>query len=107
LGIAWLLQGASLWATLAAGGTTSSLAWFDQVLLCTAAMALAVVAGFLSFVPGGLLVREALLLELLSPWFGDAEALVAAILVRLVGMVGELLVAGALWFGPRSRDCRN
>jgi len=102
LGFAWLLQGAGLWAIFAAGGNTSPLNWFDQVLICTAAMTLAVVAGFLSFVPGGFLVREALLLELLSPWFGRAGALVAAVLVRLVGIAGELVVAGALfWFGPR------
>ncbi len=104
LGIAWLLQGAGLWATLAANGNTSSLNCLDQVLICTAAMALAVVAGFLSFVPGGFLVREALLLELLSPWFGRAGALVAAVLVRLVGVAGELVIAGVLfWFGPRRR----
>ncbi|HVC99400.1 MAG TPA: lysylphosphatidylglycerol synthase domain-containing protein [Pirellulales bacterium] len=105
LGFGWLSQGAGLWATLAAGGHTSSLNWLDQVLICTAAMALAVVAGFLSFVPGGLVVREALLLELLSPWFGRAGALIAAVLVRLVGIAGELVIAGALyWFGPRPRD---
>ncbi|HUY32263.1 MAG TPA: lysylphosphatidylglycerol synthase domain-containing protein [Pirellulales bacterium] len=102
LGVGWLLQGAALWATLAAGGYTSSLATFDQVLICTAAMALAVVGGFLSFVPGGFVVREALLLELLGPRFGLAGALVAAVLVRLVGIAGELVVAGVLWwFAPR------
>jgi uncharacterized membrane protein YbhN (UPF0104 family) len=98
LGIAWLMQGGSLWATLVAVGATSSLDVVDQLLGCTAAMALAVVAGFLSFVPGGLVVREALLLELLSPWFGEAQALVAAVLVRLVGMAGELVAAGVLWW---------
>jgi glycosyltransferase 2 family protein len=105
LGAAWMLQGAGLWATLAAGGYVSSLTWFDQVLICTAAMALAVVAGFLSFVPGGFVVREALLLELLSPWFGQAGALVAALVVRLVGIASELVVAGVLWrFAPPAHE---
>jgi hypothetical protein len=106
LAIAWLLQGGSLWATLVAAGATSSLTLPDQLLACTATMALAVVAGFLSFVPGGLVIREALLLELLSPWFGEAPALLAAVLVRLAGMAGELTAASALWwFKPTPRAC--
>ena len=39
---------------------------FPQLHLCTAAVALATVAGFLSFVPGGAVVREAVLAETLA-----------------------------------------
>jgi uncharacterized membrane protein YbhN (UPF0104 family) len=105
LGVGWLVQGGCLAATLAAGGSSSSLAWFDQVLISTAAIALAVVAGFLSLVPGGLVVREALLLELLAPWYGEADALVAAVLVRLVNVAGELAAAAVLWrYRPRAGE---
>ncbi len=69
----WLLQGLSLWATLQAGGYASELGIIDQIAVCIATIAIATAAGFLSFIPGGLVVREGVLLELLAPWFGEEE----------------------------------
>jgi len=99
---AWLLMGGSLWATLAAGGYDSPLRIGDQLAICIAATAIATVAGFLSFLPGGLGVREAALFELLIPWFGADAALVSTVLSRVVWLVAELLFSGILYpLGPR------
>ena len=54
--------------------------------LTTAAVALATVAGFVSLVPGGAVVREGVLaaaLLLLLPQLGDLVALLSAIVLRL------------------------
>ena len=76
---------------------------FPQLHLCTAAVALATVAGFLSFVPGGAVVREAVLAEtlgLLMPGLGGVTALVGSVLLRLVWLLSELAISGILYFGP-------
>ncbi|HEV7222087.1 MAG TPA: lysylphosphatidylglycerol synthase domain-containing protein, partial [Pirellulales bacterium] len=101
---AWLLMGGSLWATLAAVGHDSPLGVGDQLAICIAATAIATVAGFLSFLPGGLGVREAALFELLIPWFGADAALVSTVLSRLVCLVAELLFSVILYpLGARLR----
>ncbi|HVX10212.1 MAG TPA: lysylphosphatidylglycerol synthase transmembrane domain-containing protein [Pirellulales bacterium] len=93
----WLLMGLSLWATARAAGFHSQLGLFDEIGFCTAAVAMSVVGGFLSFLPGGLGVREAALLTLLSPIYGRDGALVASIVSRLVWVVAELTFATILY----------
>lgn len=61
--------------------------------LAAAAMALAVVAGFVSLLPGGAGVREWVLATVLAPRIGPAGALVAAVLARLIFLAVELLMA--------------
>ena len=102
LGIAagWSLMGLSLWATIVAFGLSAGGPTLDWPL-CTLSVALAVVAGFLSFVPAGAVVREAVLLELLAPQLGEANALVAAVLLRVVWLVSDLVVSGILYMSPR------
>ncbi|MBX3415759.1 MAG: flippase-like domain-containing protein [Pirellulales bacterium] len=99
----WLLLALSLWGVLAAIGAPGLDPW-RQLPLYTAAVGMAVVVGFLSLVPGGALVREAVLLELVAPLFGASTALVAAILLRLVWLVSEVIVSGILylWRPPQS-----
>ena len=101
----WLVSGLSLWAALAAAGTPN-LAPLRQFPLYAAAVALATVAGFLAMIPGGLFVREAVLLQVLQTDFGQDGALVAAVLLRLVWLLAEVIISGILYaFGPRpSRD---
>lgn len=94
----WLLMGLSLWAAARAGGFRASLALFDEIALCTASVAMAVVGGFLSFLPGGLGAREAALLELLTPWYGADGALIASVLSRLVWVAAELAISSVLYF---------
>lgn len=117
----WLLLGCSLFcvirslpfATLTSEPTTASivesgtalpsssistLIHADSVgifwLICVAACALSVVAGFVSMLPGGAGVRELVLTVLLTPLVGSAGALVVAIVHRLVTMFSEVLMAG-------------
>jgi glycosyltransferase 2 family protein len=97
-GLGWAILGLSFQAVLralgAAGGNP-----FEQLHLHTAAVTLATVAGFVSFVPGGAVVREAVLTELMVPYLGDVVALVGAILLRLVWLVSELVISSVLYFG--------
>jgi hypothetical protein len=57
------------------------------------------VGGFVAiFAPGGLGVREGLLMELLERELGP-RAVVVALLLRGVTLAGEVLVSGALYYG--------
>lgn len=103
----WLLMGLSLWATARAAGFTTELSAFDEIAFCTAAVAMAVVGGFLSFVPGGLGVREAALLELLTPCYGADGALIVSIVSRLVWVLGEVVIAALLYLPLKLRSSRN
>lgn len=98
----WCLVGLSLWAALQASMATYNEPLAVQWMICTGTAALAVVAGFLSLIPGGLVVREAIFLALLAPMVGEGAALVAAILARLVWLVAELLISVILY--PLSRN---
>jgi glycosyltransferase 2 family protein len=99
--IGWLVSGLSLWACLKSTGTPN-LEPVAQLPLYTAAVALGTVAGFLSLIPGGIVVREAVLMEILARHFGPSSALVAAVLLRLVWLVAELGISGILYVaGPR------
>jgi uncharacterized membrane protein YbhN (UPF0104 family) len=71
-------------------------------------VALAPVAGFVvPVLPGGLGVREGVLMVALGPMFGQDLAVVAALALRLVWVAAELLAAAVLmgpWFRTRSVD---
>lgn len=99
--VCWALLGASLWATLQSIGVDDVRLIGDLPLL-VATVSLAVVAGFLSLLPGGIGVRDALLMQLLAPSCGEAGALVAAVLVRLVWLMSEMAVCGILYVGVKS-----
>jgi uncharacterized membrane protein YbhN (UPF0104 family) len=97
----WTLLGLSLWAILRAMGIT--LDPLGDLPLLIASVALAVVAGFASMLPGGLVVRDALLMQLLTPACGAANALVAAVLMRLVWLVSELAACVILYVAAKLR----
>jgi uncharacterized membrane protein YbhN (UPF0104 family) len=60
----------------------------------------ALVGGFLVILaPGGLGVREGLLLELLERQLGPREAVLVTVLWRGVALAGEIVAAGALYYG--------
>ncbi len=106
--VGWFAFGASLWATLRSVPpellTSPVTAPWSHLGLLTACVALAMVAGFLSLLPGGLGVRELVLIPLLAPAYGGAAAIVAAVLLRLVWLVAELAIAAVLYVGVRSSD---
>ena len=102
-GLGWVSLGLSFWAVLRALGTTGGNP-IAQLHLYTAVVALATVAGFMSFVPGGAIVREAVLTQsmvMMAPYMGDAPAVVGAILLRLVWLVAELGISGILYLATR------
>src|SRR4029453_18254377 len=66
----------------------------------TGTSAVALVGGFVAvFTPGGLGVREGLLMELLERQLGPREAVIVGVLRRGVALAGEILIAGALYYG--------
>ncbi len=103
-GFGWILLGVSFWAVLRALGAASSNP-FTELPLHTASVTLATVAGFMSFVPGGAVVREAVLAELMVPYIGDVPALIGAILLRLVWLVAELGISAILYCMARRKSC--
>jgi uncharacterized membrane protein YbhN (UPF0104 family) len=106
--VGWMFMGASLWAVLRALGAPD-VAFAPQWHLYTASVSLATVAGFVSFVPGGAGVREAAMAEslhLMSPQLGGGLSLLAAILLRLVWLVAELLISGILYIAARRTSSR-
>ncbi len=92
----WLLQGMSLWATLRGLGATDQ-GPFHELSLHTTAVALSLVAGFLSQIPGGLAVREWVSAQLIEPMYGESMAVVSAIFYRLVMVVSELAISIILY----------
>lgn len=98
----WAVLGLSLMATLRAmpdaraAGVT-----FADWPLATACYALALLAGFLSMLPGGLGAREYVLMALLAQPFGEGTALVSAVLVRLMTLAAEAAFAAVLYPLPR------
>jgi glycosyltransferase 2 family protein len=105
----WLIMGTSLWAALAAlPNPPASLS--DPLVslpLCTACVALALVAGFVSMIPGGVGVREFVVITLLAPTVGEPTAVISAVLLRLVWLIAELVVSAALYWQPRSAADRE
>ena len=104
--LSWPLHGLSLGCTLAA---------FDPDLfdlrdwpMWTGAVALSASVGFLAiFAPGGIGVREGLLMEILriQPAVGERPAVIAALLLRLVWVSAEILAAAGLyWLGGKRRS---
>ncbi|MFW6171299.1 MAG: lysylphosphatidylglycerol synthase transmembrane domain-containing protein [Planctomycetota bacterium] len=94
IGAGWVLLGVSLWATLWSLGNEPPL---SEIPLLTATVGLAMVAGFLSLIPGGLGVRDWILVELLAPGYGRPVALGSAILLRVIWLLAELLASSILY----------
>jgi glycosyltransferase 2 family protein len=103
--VCWLLLGLSLWAVLCAFGAGVANPW-PYMPHYTATVALAMVAGFLSLIPGGIGPRDAILGVLMTPYFMSIEnlpiapaaaAIASAALLRVVWLVAELAISGVLY----------
>lgn len=99
ISLEWALFGVSLWMTLLAVPGIS--AGFSDLPLLTACVSLAMIAGFISLLPGGIGVREAVMMQMITPAFGPMAAFVSAVLLRLVWLIAELIAAGLLYFSIR------
>ena len=91
---AWVFNGAAMWLVLAAL-QPSEIEMTDYFLALTT-ISLATVAGFVSMLPGGLGVRELVMIPLLAPRFSITTAVAAAIFARLIGVVAEVLIAAII-----------
>ena len=106
--LGWLLLGASMYACIAA----LPIILFDVPLtlsdcgLVTASVALAMVAGFISLLPGGAGVREYIILSLLASNFGVVVATVSALLLRMTWLVAEMLF-GVVFYILMKRSSTN
>jgi hypothetical protein len=88
--LGWAGYGAALWALASGLGFRGML----PIGLATGAFALAYTAGLLAlFAPGGILVREGVLVALLSPSLGAGPALAIGLGSRLILTLVELVVA--------------
>jgi glycosyltransferase 2 family protein len=102
--VGWALMGLSLWLTLRALPTIVAVpVELEHLPRVTCCVALALVAGFLSLVPGGIVVREYVVMTLLSGTFGVLAATICAIVSRLVGVLAELAF-GAVLYGAKGRS---
>jgi glycosyltransferase 2 family protein len=102
--LGWLCHAASLGCTLQAVSNRP----FDLTLLpiWLASVCVSTVGGFVILIaPGGLGVREWLIVEMLKdqPAIGVGQAVAAAFLLRVVGFASELLAAGVFFLQKRRR----
>lgn len=98
----WSGIGASVWLAAASVGAADA----DSLRLGPVwllAAALPVVAGFLSLLPAGVLVREGLMLGVLSGPLGEANALATTVAVRLIWVAAECLACGIVFMWTRKR----
>jgi uncharacterized membrane protein YbhN (UPF0104 family) len=97
--VGWLLLGLSQVAVVRAFDPEGAraLAAPGPVLVVVASVALATIAGFVvAVLPGGLGVREGVLMSALTPALGSEHAVVAALMLRMVWVVAELAAAAVL-----------
>ncbi len=93
--VSWLGLSVALWATYRSIGDAHSTpfaiwpVWIESSTL-------PMVAGFLSLLPGGLGVRDAMLAGLLTPHVSPGEALATASLWRIVSLLAEVAICGIL-----------
>jgi hypothetical protein len=108
----WVLLGLSQIAVIrsfdpAGADSVAALGLAPEVI---ASVALATVAGFVvAVLPGGLGVREGVLMSSLAPALGNDHAVVAALSLRLVWVAAELVAAAVFcpWFRRRPAAARS
>jgi len=90
--LGWLLHGTASWLVLCGLYPVGELGTIDAWSLCVAANALGAVVGFASMLPSGAVVRELVILGLLSKLVPQPVALCAAVLFRIGSLIAELTV---------------
>jgi glycosyltransferase 2 family protein len=107
MAVVWIILGLSLWATFRAMGIEHISPW-QYLPSYVASVSMALVAGFVALIPGGLVVREGVMLELLTRLFevNAAEAAIASALLRLIWLMAELVISVILYIGWTFAKCR-
>ena len=99
---AWVFNGAAMWFVLAALQPKEIVV--SDYFLALTTISLATVAGFASMLPGGLGVRELVMIPLLVPRFSITTAVAAAIFSRLIGVVAEVAIAAIIKLSSRRAE---
>lgn len=103
--LGWCLLGLSLLAVLAAmhqsDFVVEKVGLVNAFGLSTALVALASVGGFVSLTPAGLGTREWILVETLGPLLGTTHSVIAAVVLRLVWIVSEVMATGMFWLADK------
>ena len=94
--VTWLGLGMSVWLAAWSVGASDAEGW-RMASLWVLTASLPVVAGFLSLLPAGVVVRDGLMLGLLAPVLGEGAALATTIAVRLIWVVSETLLCVILY----------
>ncbi len=105
-GVGWILLGLSQLAVIWSFDEEAKAASLSLLPLVTAGVAFATAAGFVvAVLPGGLGVREGVLMSVLAPALGADRSVVAALALRLVWVAAEVLAALLLapWIKPHTR----
>ncbi len=102
--IGWTLLGGSLYATMASiPEADSQMSQGLEVFpLLAATVCLAMVVGFVTPIPGGMGVREYVIMEMMAPAFGPVVAVVSAVLLRVAWLLAEVALAIILYGIPTS-----
>lgn len=103
LSFSWMLLGLSLGCTLKAIGASTT---FSDWPVWTGAVSFATAVAFIAiFAPGGMGVREGLLMEALrgQEHIAPAQAVAATILLRILWLLAEIIAAAALYYAIRPR----
>lgn len=103
--VAWGLLAVFLWLVAESVGVAGGLGLADLPFWALAA-ALPTVAGFVSLLPAGIGVREAVSLALLAPALGEGGAVAVAAAARLFGVATEVVVCASLLVGGFGRHRR-
>ncbi|QEF99552.1 hypothetical protein Mal15_36170 [Stieleria maiorica] len=104
-GLAWVLIGASFACLVESlPGDPAGYSATVRHAASTASIALAMVVGFASLLPGGAGVRELTLAVVLAPVIGSSHALLAAILARLLFIGVEMLAVVGITLTHRVRE---
>ncbi len=94
--IGWLIMGASLIAVLRGMGQAPD-SWLAELSLAMMAVSVSVVLGFMSFIPGGFVVRDVVMADLIKPRLGSEVAVASAIVLRLAWLAAEVGAAGVFY----------
>lgn len=96
--VSWVFIGASFSAVVASVPGANDLPSLTTLFaISTAAIGLALVAGFASLLPGGAGVRELVLFTILSIAVDPAQAIFAAIAARIVFLIVEITLGTLSW----------
>lgn len=97
LAAGWFIHGLSLGCSIQAVSADS--VSLSDLPLWTSAIATANILGFAAvFAPGGVGVREGLLMKLLAPEIGPMAAVLVALMARAVSFVSEIVTSAALYY---------